>query len=162
MSSHLCQNQNRKGGPATALTGSIAAGVARISPSAARKLWEAANPGQKVPFDVVRGRFQDMAHILARTDGGKDIAENLKPQEHGEHMAEHMSNGDFARWASRAKDAARSGAEEMGEAIRDGARDSADAASEAVTEVLENPGEAVRDAATAAVEAGESGEIPPP
>jgi hypothetical protein len=129
-------------------------------------MWEAANPGQKVPFDTVRGRFQDMAHILARTDGGKDVAENLKPQEHGEHMAEHMANGDFARWASRAREAVVNGAEAAGKEIESDARTSANEivhdARDAATEIVQNPGEAVRDAATAVVEAEEAGEMPPP
>ncbi len=159
------QAQNKKSWWAS-LTGALAVGVARISPAAARKMWEAANPGLKVPLDAARGRFQDMAHIKALADGGTNAAGNLKPQEHGEHMAEHMANGDFARWASRAKDAVVNGAEAAGREIESDARTSANEivhdVREAATEVMQNPGEAVRDAATAVVEAEESGELPPP
>ncbi len=129
-------------------------------------MWEAANPGLKVPFDAARGRFQDMAHIKALADGGTNAAANLKPQEHGEHMAEHVANGDFVRWASRAKDAVVNGAEAAGREIESDARQSANEivhdVREAATEIVQNPGEAVRDAATAVVEAEESGEMPPP
>jgi hypothetical protein len=106
----------------------------------------------------MRGRFYDMAHIRALADEGTNTSENLKPQEHGEHMAEHMANGDFARWGARARDALSS----TGEAIEQGYQDTAGAVREAATEVVENPGGAVRDAASAAVEAVESGEIPIP
>ena len=110
------QTQQKKGLWAV-LTGTVAAGVARISPSAAHKLWEAANPGEKVPFDAVRGRFYDMAHNKALADGGTNAAGNLKPQEHAEHMAEHMENGDFARWGARARQAITDAAEKTGAAI---------------------------------------------
>jgi hypothetical protein len=146
------------------LTGTVAAGVARISPSAARKIYETANPGLKVPFDTVRQRYVDMAHIKALADGGTNAAENLKPQEHGEHMAEHMANGDFARWASRAKDTVVNGAEAAGKEIESDARTSANEIVQDLkgmaTEVMQNPGEAARDAATAVGEAIESGEVP--
>ncbi len=150
------------------LTGSVAAGMARISPAAARKMWEAANPGQKVPFDTVRGRFQDMAHIVARADGGKDVAENLKPQEHGEHIAEHMANGDFSRWASQAKDTVKSAAQELksgleenGKILEEGFKDTAGAVKEGAQEVVEDPVGAIKDATAAVVEAVETGDIPP-
>lgn len=110
------QSQQKKGFWAS-LTGALAVGVARISPAAARKLWEAANPGEKVPFDAVRGRFYDMAHNKALADGGTNAAENLKPQEHAEHMAEHMENGDFARWGARAKEAVTDAVKATGAAI---------------------------------------------
>jgi RHS repeat-associated protein len=159
--------QNKKTSWWPSLTGTVAAGMARISPAAARKLWEAANPGQKVPFDAIRGRFYDMAHIKPIADGGASAAaENLKPQEHGEHMAEHMANGDFARWGARAKDAVVDAAKAAGREIESDARSSANEmvqdVKEAATEIIHNPGEAVREAATAVVEAEESGELPPP
>jgi len=148
------------------ITGALAAGVARISPSAARKLWEAANPGQTVPFDAVRGRFFDMAHIKALADGGTNAAENLKPQEHGEHMAEHVSNGDFARWASNARDTVVNGFKAAEEELGEDARESFNAiksdVSSGASELLQNPGEAIRDVVNTAVQAEESGEIPPP
>jgi len=144
------------------LSGSLVAGVARIRALAQRNIWEAANPGQKVPFDAIRGRYYDMAHKLALADGGTNAAENLKPQEHGEHMAEHMANGDFARWGSRAREALNTGAQETGDAIKQGFEDTVEAVKEGVTAAVENPGEAIKDAATAVVEAAESGEIPPP
>jgi hypothetical protein len=50
----------------------------------------------------------------------------------------------------------------MGQAIKEGYRDSAEAVKEVATEVVENPGEALKDAATAVVEGAEAGEIPPP
>lgn len=158
--------QNGAKGWWASLTGALAVGVARISPSAARKLWEAANPGKTVPFDALRGRFYDMAHTKALADGGTNAAENLKPQEHGEHIAEHMANGDFARWAGRAKntvsDAARAAGREIESDARQSANEIVNDVRGAAAEILENPGEAVRDAATAVGEAIESGEIPPP
>jgi RHS repeat-associated protein len=151
---------------AASATTTLAAGVARISPSAARKIWEAANPGQKVPFDAARGRFFDMAHIKALANGGTNAAENLKPQEHGEHMAEHSANGDFSRWASNAKDTIVNGAKAAGEELKADAKESAEAVVSDVkaagSEVMANPVEAVKDAVTTVVQAEENGEIPPP
>jgi RHS repeat-associated protein len=136
------------------------AGTVRISAAAARKLWEAANPGQKVPFDALRGRYFDMAHIKALVDGGTNAAENLKPQLHDEHMAEHMANGDFVRWATRAEEAAKELAQQTAQAVREGAQDSANSFETLGTEIANNPGEAIREVGTAAAEAAESGEIP--
>lgn len=144
------------------MAGALAPGVARISPSAARKLWEAANPGQKVPFDAARGRFYDIAHIKALADGGTNAAENLKPQEHGEHMGEHIANGDFSRWAARARNTVVDTAKAAEGEIESDAREIVNDVRDAATEVVENPVEAAKDAATAAEEAIESGEIPPP
>jgi RHS repeat-associated protein len=140
----------------------VMAGVARIRAEAARRLYENANPGIRVPFDTVRQRYYDMAHIKALADGGTNAAENLKPQEHGEHMAEHMANGDFARWASNAKAAAKAAVTEIESDARDSANQIMQDIEGAANEIVQDPGEAARDAGAAFVEAAESGEIPPP
>jgi hypothetical protein len=103
-----------------------------------------------------------MAHIKALADGGTNAAENLKPQEHGEHMAEHMANGDFARWASNAKAAAKAAVTEIESDARDSANQIMQDIEGAANEIVQDPGEAARDAGAAFVEAAESGEIPPP
>jgi RHS repeat-associated protein len=139
----------------------VVLGAVRLSAAQARRIWEAAT-GQKVPFDAARGRFYDMAHIDALVDGGTNAAENLKPQQHDEHIAEHMANGDFARWASNVRSTVENGAQDLGDAIREGARDTADAIGEAASEIAQNPSEAVRDAATTVGEAVGSGEVPLP
>jgi RHS repeat-associated protein len=150
----------------TSATTSLAVGVSRISPSAARKLYETANPDVKVPFDTVRQRYFDMAHIKPLADGGTNAVENLKPQEHGEHMAEHMANGDFKRWASQAKDTVVKDTEAAGKEVEAVAKDvnSSEAVTDikdAASEVVHNPGEAVKDGAAAVTEAVETGEVPP-
>jgi hypothetical protein len=59
-----------------------------------------------VPFDEKYQRFYDMAHKKAVADGGEPLdPNNLKPQQHDEHMAEHMERGDFKRWGTRANQA---------------------------------------------------------
>jgi len=79
-----------------------ALGAARPTAAQARAIWEKAT-GQKVPFDDKLGRFYDMAHKQAGADGGDYWdPNNLKPQQHDEHMAEHMDRGDFKRWGARA------------------------------------------------------------
>jgi RHS repeat-associated protein len=150
----------------TSATTSLAVGVSRISPSAARKLYETANPDVKVPFDTVRQRYFDMAHIKPLADGGTNAVENLKPQEHGEHMAEHMANGDFKRWASQAKDTVAKDTEAAGKEVEAVAKDvnSSEAVTDikdAASEVVHNPGEAIKDGAAAVTEAVETGEVPP-
>jgi RHS repeat-associated protein len=150
----------------TGATTTLAMGVSRISPSAARKIYESANPDVKVPFDTVRQRYFDMAHIKPLADGGTNAAENLKPQEHGEHMAEHMANGDFKRWASQAKDTVVKDTEAAGKEVEAVAKDvnSSEAVTDikdAASEVVHNPGEAAKDAAAAVTEAVETGEVPP-
>src|ERR1700730_13070018 len=114
---------------------------------------EAANPGKTVPFDAVRGRFQDVAHIS-------------NPRSKPSTWLKRMANGDFVRWASRAKDAVVNGADAAGREIESDARSTANEmvhdVREVATEIIQKPGETVRDAAIAVVEAEESGEIPPP
>jgi hypothetical protein len=53
------------------------------------------------PIDPVTGRNYDVAHIVAKADGGTDTLDNIKPQHPDDHRAEHMANGDFARWGAR-------------------------------------------------------------
>jgi hypothetical protein len=53
------------------------------------------------PIDEETGRYQDVAHIRARADGGGDEPENIRPLPHSEHVREHMERGDFSRWAQR-------------------------------------------------------------
>lgn len=44
---------------------------------------------------------QDVAHKKALADGGTNDLDNIKPQPHKEHVAEHKANGDYSRWAKR-------------------------------------------------------------
>ena len=141
-----------------AVAAALAGGAGRLSSAQLRAIWERGNPGQKVPFDELRNRFYDMHHIEPLADCGTNDPENLEPLERGEHMALHMRNGDFSRFASRSIDAVRG----MADAIKSGAEDTGRALEDAASEVINNPGEAVQDAAGAAAEAAESGEIPPP
>lgn len=53
------------------------------------------------PTDPVTGRNYDVAHIIAKADGGKDHADNIRPMHPDDHFAEHMANGDPARWGRR-------------------------------------------------------------
>jgi len=66
-----------------------------------RREWERKN-GQSWPRDSVTGRNHDVAHIVAKADGGTDTLENIKPLHPDLHRQEHMDNGDFARWGRRA------------------------------------------------------------
>jgi hypothetical protein len=43
----------------------------------------------------------DVAHIKALADGGTNMVDNIRPMHPADHMAEHMANGDFSRWAKR-------------------------------------------------------------
>ena len=133
-------------------------GIRRLSPAQLRAIWKSGNPGQEIPFDAVRGRYYDMAHIKALADGGANEASNLKPQEHGEHMQEHVRNGDFKRWAQRAKSWAVESAESEGREIESDAKEFAVDAKGFASEVLESPGEAVKDVIVGV----EQGDIPPP
>jgi len=47
------------------------------------------------------GRNFDVAHIIAKADDGTDTLDNIKPMHPDDHRAEHMANGDFARWRAR-------------------------------------------------------------
>lgn len=53
------------------------------------------------PTDPVTGRNHDVAHIVAKADGGADTVDNIKPMHPVEHRQQHMANGDFSRWARR-------------------------------------------------------------
>jgi hypothetical protein len=53
------------------------------------------------PIDPITGRNYDVAHIIAKADGGTDTLENIRPMHPDDHRAEHMNNGDFARWGAR-------------------------------------------------------------
>jgi hypothetical protein len=64
----------------------------------ARRKWMRAK-GKEWPKDTKTGRYQDVAHIRARADGGSDEPDNIRPLPHDEHVREHMMNGDFSRWA---------------------------------------------------------------
>jgi len=66
-----------------------------------RREWEDAN-GRPWPRDEVTGRNHDVAHIKSLADGGTNTLDNIRPMSRAEHLAEHMSNGDFARFARRA------------------------------------------------------------
>jgi hypothetical protein len=48
------------------------------------------------------GRNYDVAHTRAIADGGTNTLENVKPMHPDAHVADHMANGDPARWARRA------------------------------------------------------------
>lgn len=65
-----------------------------------RREWEK-KWGLVWPSDPKTGRNQDVAHIKATADAGAQHVDNIKPMPHDEHMAEHMANDDFRRWALR-------------------------------------------------------------
>lgn len=65
-----------------------------------RREWEQ-KWGQQWPKDPVTGRNYDVAHIVAKADGGKDHVDNIRPMHPADHMAEHIANGDMSRWARR-------------------------------------------------------------
>jgi hypothetical protein len=92
-----------------AAAGFIGPLVKRLSSAQMRAIYEQANPGLKVSFDVLRNRFYDMDHILARIDGGSNEASNIQPLERGVHMEKHAA--DWARW----REAMRSAEETLGE-----------------------------------------------
>jgi hypothetical protein len=53
---------------------------------------------QKWPRDPNTGRNYDVAHIIAKADGGADHVDNIRPLHPDAHRAEHMANGDYERW----------------------------------------------------------------
>jgi hypothetical protein len=65
-----------------------------------RREWERSE-GRDWPRDPVTGQRYDVAHIRALADGGKNVLENIRPMSRLDHLAEHIANGDFARWAKR-------------------------------------------------------------
>jgi hypothetical protein len=54
--------------------------------------------GQAWPRDPDTGRNYDVAHIVAKADGGADHVDNIRPLHPDAHRAEHMANGDYERW----------------------------------------------------------------
>jgi len=66
-----------------------------------RREWER-REGQDWPIDPATGRRYDVAHIKAVADGGKTTVDNVRPLHPAAHRAEHMANGDHARWGRRA------------------------------------------------------------
>lgn len=67
-----------------------------------RREWER-REGKDWPQDTAAGRKQDVAHTRAKADGGTDTVDNIRPMPRAEHHAEHVKNGDYARWARRAQ-----------------------------------------------------------
>jgi hypothetical protein len=47
------------------------------------------------------GRSYHVAHKKALADGGTNTLDNIEPMHPDEHIAQHIENGDFARWARR-------------------------------------------------------------
>ncbi len=74
----------------------------RIASKTIRGRWEKSTE-LSWPRDE-NGRNFDVAHILALADGGSNELRNIMPMEHAEHMADHVANGDFSRWAKEAAD----------------------------------------------------------
>jgi len=66
-----------------------------------RREWERQN-GRAWPKDPATGRNYDVGHLRAIADGGGNTLDNIRPIHPAEHLAEHVANGDFARWARRA------------------------------------------------------------
>jgi|GEM_PF-5362101 hypothetical protein len=48
------------------------------------------------------GRSYHAHHKVARADGGAHDLSNIEPKHPDEHIAHHIANGDFSRWAKRA------------------------------------------------------------
>jgi hypothetical protein len=48
------------------------------------------------------GRNYDVAHKRAIADGGTNTLDNIEPMHPDEHAAQHLNNGDSARWGKRA------------------------------------------------------------
>jgi hypothetical protein len=65
-----------------------------------RREWERQN-GRPWPRDPNTGRNYDVAHKKALADGGTNTVDNIHPMHPDAHVAEHMANGDYSRWALR-------------------------------------------------------------
>jgi len=65
-----------------------------------RRQWER-REGREWPRDPLTGRNYDVAHIRAKADGGTDKLDNIRPMHPDLHAAEHLANGDTARWGRR-------------------------------------------------------------
>lgn len=66
-----------------------------------RREWER-KYGRPWPMDPTTGQRYHVAHIKALADGGTNTLDNIRPMHPAEHIAEHIANGDNARWARRA------------------------------------------------------------
>jgi hypothetical protein len=53
------------------------------------------------PRDPVTGRDYDVGHKRALADGGTNTLDNIEPIHPDAHRAQHMENGDPARWGRR-------------------------------------------------------------
>jgi hypothetical protein len=65
-----------------------------------RREWER-REGRPWPRDPVTGRNYDVAHQKALADGGTNTLDNIRPMHPDAHRAEHIANGDHARWGAR-------------------------------------------------------------
>lgn len=64
-----------------------------------KREWEQ-KEGRPWPRDE-RGRSYHVAHKKAIADGGTNTLDNIEPMHPDEHIARHIADGDFARWAKR-------------------------------------------------------------
>ena len=64
-----------------------------------RREWEKAKGRQWPKTDD--GRNYDVAHKRAIADGGTNTLDNIEPMHPDEHAAQHLNNGDSARWGRR-------------------------------------------------------------
>jgi hypothetical protein len=64
-----------------------------------RREWEKTH-GQQWP-KTDDGRNFDVAHKRAIADGGTNTLDNIVPMHPDEHAAQHLNNGDSARWGKR-------------------------------------------------------------
>jgi hypothetical protein len=74
--------------------------IPRVSSGKLRKLSEE-YWGRTWPRDPDTGANLDACHIKALADGGSNCACKIKPMTRADHIAEHVANGDFVRWALR-------------------------------------------------------------
>lgn len=76
-------------------------GDARLIPLASnrtlRRQWSE-KTGQEWP-KTADGKNYHVHHKQAVADGGSKTLDNIEPMDPDEHLAHHMANGDFARWA---------------------------------------------------------------